>query len=135
MIGKECESDWSLKSHLIASTQVSSTPRRRQRIDDHTCFMVSMIRERLGYRLGRWLNKVQEDLKGTSAILEHLYTQDNGKGTKFTGENKAEPIDPNNEIFSAAILHEEEILKDLEEDRRTVIPSRRKLPPPNQKLD
>ncbi|KAF8426728.1 hypothetical protein EV426DRAFT_447352 [Tirmania nivea] len=110
-----------------------------------------MTRERLGYRLGRRLTKAQEDVKAASAILKELYTQDNGKGNKFTEEyfdiqlglqelyyransNKAEPIDPNDEIFGA-ILHEEEILRDLEEDRRAGIPTRRKLPPLNQKLD
>ncbi|KAF8441935.1 hypothetical protein BGX38DRAFT_1096443 [Terfezia claveryi] len=29
MIGEECESDWLLKGHLVASTRVSSAPRRR----------------------------------------------------------------------------------------------------------
>ena len=84
MIGEECESDWSLKSHLVASTRVSSALRRRQRIDDHAWFVANMTRERLGYRLGRRLIKAREDLKAASAMLENLYTQDNGKGTKFT---------------------------------------------------
>ncbi|KAF8436425.1 hypothetical protein BGX38DRAFT_1274463 [Terfezia claveryi] len=110
-----------------------------------------MTRERLGYRLGHRLTKAQADLKASSAILEHLYMQNNRKGTNFTEEyfdiqlelqevyywenrNKAEPVDPNDVIFTA-ILNEEEILRDLEEDRRAGIPTRRKLPPPNQKLD
>jgi len=84
MIGEEWESDWSLKSHLVASTRVSSALRRRQRIDDHTWFVANMTWERLGYRLGRQLIKAREDLKATSAMLENLYIQDNGKGTKFT---------------------------------------------------
>ncbi|KAF8451431.1 hypothetical protein BGX38DRAFT_1302085 [Terfezia claveryi] len=103
------------------------------------------------HMLGHRLTKAQADLKASSGILERLYTQNNRKGTKFTEEyfdiqlglqevyyrenrNKAEPVDPNDAIFTA-ILNEEEILRDLEEDRRAGIPTRRKLPPPNQKLD
>ncbi|KAF8441936.1 hypothetical protein BGX38DRAFT_1272517 [Terfezia claveryi] len=111
-----------------------------------------MTHERLGYRLGHRLTKAQVDLKASLAILERLYTQNNRKGTKFTEEyfdiqvglqevyyrenrNKAEPVlDPNDAIFTA-ILNEEEILRDLEEDRQAGISTRRKLPPPNQKLD
>ena len=48
--------------------------------------------------------------------------------------NTTELVDPNDEIFNA-VLHEEEILRDLEEDRRAGVPTRRKLPPPAQKLD
>lgn len=48
MIGEENETDWSLKSHLVASTRVSSSPRRLQKLDDHATFIASKFRERLG---------------------------------------------------------------------------------------
>ena len=48
MIGEENETDWSLKTHLVAPTRVASGPRRLQRIDNHALFTVTMHRERLG---------------------------------------------------------------------------------------
>jgi len=48
--------------------------------------------------------------------------------------NTTELVDPNDEIFNA-VLYEEEILGDLEEDRQAGVPTWWKLPPPGQKLD
>ena len=53
MVGEENETDWSLKSHLVASTRVCSSPRRLQRLNDHASFVALRSREKLGRQ---WLS-------------------------------------------------------------------------------
>lgn len=58
MIGEENESDWSTKTHLVASTRVMSAPRRLQRLDDHAMFIARLHREKLGTHQESCLIKV-----------------------------------------------------------------------------
>src|SRR5205085_4788437 len=48
MVGEENEYDWSRMAHLVSSGRVSSSSRRRQKIDAYGIFTARRMKERMG---------------------------------------------------------------------------------------
>ena len=72
MVGEELEQLWSFIQHLIRSGRVSSSPRKRQKLDSCLLYLAQRGREMMGLNLERRWEKMQEIRSDASAELEKI---------------------------------------------------------------